>query len=415
MNLQQAVLKNREERISRILSKISYLTSVPGEITRQTFSGAWEDGIEMISQEMIKLDMQVRMDGFGNLIGVYNPGQSEEKPIGMGSHLDTVINGGAYDGVVGIVAGLEVIQIFKEKGIIPKRPVEVIAFAEEEGGVFGKGCLGSEYITGNTSLEKINGFQDAAGRTPKQRANALKFIKRSYGSDFGWGKNYYHAFFEIHVEQGIELQKCSKQIGIVDGVVGILRSEVTFSGQPNHAGTTEMVRRKDAMVALAEFIVQAYRYGRKENGKLVVTNGKIRVFPNQHNVVPGEAASVMEMRAETDMEIQQAYAELQVSAKLIAEQYHLSVSFSEPVYVKPVAFDKGLLEIADNTSKDIDKTTHIFSWAGHDAKLMSKVAPSMMLFVPSKNGMSHCPEEYSESKDIIAASEFLLNMIMEMK
>lgn len=401
-------------RISGLLLELSRLTSVPGEITRQTFSGAWEDAIHLISDHMQQLSMDVHIDGFGNLVGVYNPARLMEKPIGIGSHIDTVVNGGAYDGAIGIVVGLEIVRMLQEQDIRLPYPIEVIAFAEEEGGVFGKGCMGSEYITGNTSLEELDRFTDGEGIGPRERTNAVALEKAAYGSDFGWGKDHFHAFFEVHAEQGAVLQETNKQIGIVEGVVGILRSEVTFLGQANHAGTTLMNRRRDAMVALSDFISQAYQYGLSRNGRLVVTNGKINVFPNLHNVVPGKASSVMEMRAETDYEIQLALRQLEDTARSIAESYQVSVTFSEPVYVKPIQFDQGLLDIQAKASDGKEGVAHIFSWAGHDAKLMAKITPSTMLFVPSKEGLSHCPEEFSDPEDIAAAADLLLDILMEM-
>lgn len=404
-----------KNRIEKLLSQLSQLTSVPGEITRQTFSSAWEGAVCLLSEQMRKLGMHTRIDGFGNLIGVYNPENSKEKPIGIGSHVDTVINGGAYDGAIGIVAGLEMVHMLDENAVFPPRPIEIIAFAEEEGGVFGKGCMGSEYITGNTPLEKLEQFFDREGITARQRAGRTGLKKAEYGSDFGWGRDHYHAFFEIHAEQGAFLQELGKKIGIVEGVVGILRSKVTFTGQANHAGTTLMNRRKDAMVALSDFIGRAYRYGLSNNGQLVVTNGKISVFPNQHNVVPGKASSVIELRGESDDMIQQAFQQLKKIAYSVAAQYGVDISFSEPVYVKPIRFDERLLAVQSKVAAGDDAVVPIFSWAGHDAKLMAKVAPSTMIFVPSKDGLSHCPEEYSDPADVASAVDFLFNVLMEMQ
>ena len=305
-------------RIGALLAQLSRITSVTGQITRQTFSNAWEDAVRVLAGEMEQLDMGVRMDGLGNLIGLYDPARSGRQPIGVGSHIDTVINGGAYDGAVGVAAGLELVQMYREAGICPRHPIEVIAFAEEEGGVFGKGCLGSEYITGNTPLEQLEALTDPQGLPLRTRADSTALQKPPFGSDYGWGRGHFRAFFEIHAEQGAVLEETGKHIGLVDGVVGILRSEVTFLGQPNHAGTTPMSRRRDAVAALAEFICRAYQYGLDRDGRLVVTNGKISVFPNLHNVVPGKAASVLELRAAHDEVLRQALDDLRCAALEVA-------------------------------------------------------------------------------------------------
>lgn len=401
----------RTYRIEEFLLRLSKCTSVKGELTRQTFSDAWEKAVSFVKKEMKDLGMETRIDGFGNLIGCYNPEKSLAKPIGIGSHIDTVINGGAYDGAIGIAAGLELVRRLKEENISLSYPIEIIAFAEEEGGVFGKGCMGSEYITGHTSLEQLDAFVNKSGKNLRECAAECSIEKEEYGKDYGWGKEYYQAFFEIHAEQGGFLEECGKKIGIVNGVVGIFRSEVTFYGEANHAGTTLMSRRKDAAVALAEYILESYRYGMSRNGKLVVTNGKVSLEPNQHNVVPGKATSVCEIRAEEDSEIQAAYSCLRTKGEQIAEIYGQKVFFSEPVYVIPIRFDDNLIKRLREITVKNENVMDIFSWAGHDAKLMSTVAPSVMLFVPSKNGMSHCPEEYSNPEDIALAVEILLQML----
>lgn len=404
-----------EGRIRERLAKLSSFTSVPGKITRQTYSKPWEQAVCWLSELMKQMDMETRIDGFGNLVGIYNPDRLYTEPAGIGSHIDTVVNGGAYDGAIGIIAGLEVVDMLREQRKKLPYPIEVIAFAEEEGGVFGRGCMGSEYITAHTPLEKLSQYKNRDGRTSEELAAQASLQKAVFGSDYGWGRCHFLAFCEIHAEQGPFLQEAGKQIGIVDGVVGILRFKVTFKGQPNHAGTTRMARRKDAMAALAEFILQSYRYGLEHDGYIVITNGKIGVSPNLHNVIPGTAWSVTELRAENNEEIQAGQRFLQAEAQKIAKRSHMNVEFSAPVYVCPAAFDKELLRLQDDLIGRNETVSHLFSWAGHDAKLMSAVTPSMMLFVPSRGGMSHCPEEFSNVKDIAAATDILLELLRRVK
>lgn len=399
------------ERIKKRIDTLKSFTSVPGQITRQTYSEAWESAALWVKEEMERSDMQVRIDGIGNVIGTYSPGHSDEKPVGTGSHLDTVINGGAYDGVIGIVEGLEIVDLIREKGAVPPRPVEVIAFAEEEGGVFGKGCLGSDYLTGHTPLEQFGQFIDSEGISVTKLSDGGRLEKAAFGSDYGWGRNHFSAFLEVHAEQGAFLDKEHKHIGIVGGVVGIWRREISFHGQSNHAGTTEMSRRKDAVVAIAEFIHEAYAYGMKRDGRLVVTNGRLRVLPNQHNVVPGFASTTMEMRSDSDAIIQEAAGFLLTHAEEVGRKYGVSVEVTNPAYVKPIVFDKDLLAAEHKAGAGRTGVADIFSWAGHDAKLMAGITRSAMLFVPSREGMSHCPEEYTEAEDIAEGADFLLEVI----
>ena len=398
------------DRIDRFLRRLSEYTEEKGIITRQTFSAAWYDALQFVQDEMQALGMRTRVDGFGNLIGRFGE-ESGRNPIGTGSHLDTVIHGGAYDGATGIACGLEAVRLIRESGLSPQRPIEVIAFAEEEGGVFGKGCLGSEYITGHTDLEQIASLRDVQGRSLGQRQLAAAEGQPAFGSDLGWGKDYYHAFIEVHAEQGNRLDKSGETCAVVDGVVGIFRAKVTFIGQANHAGTTQMHDRKDAMVALARWIQMADAYGREQDGRLVVTNGRIEITPNQHNVIPGTASSWLEMRAESEEEIKAAWEYLQYAAEEVAHPEGLTVEYGKPAYVAPVRFDQDLLDTADRLTGGT--LPHLFSWAGHDAKLMSQVTKTMMFFVPSRGGYSHCPQEYSDAEHIAAAAEILADNLLE--
>lgn len=373
-------------RIQRFLGQLAQITSVPGEITRQTFSGAWEEAACLVTAQMAELDMLPRMDGFGNVIGLYNPGMSTKKPVGIGSHLDTVINGGAYDGAAGIAAALEIVRMFRDSDILPPFPIEVIAFAEEEGGVFGKGCMGSEYVTGASSLETLSGFTDSCGRCPQERAQAVSLAKSCYGEDYAWGRGHFSAFFEIHVEQGRFLEEDGKKIGVVDGVVGILRFETEFRGQPNHAGTTPMSRRQDAAVAMSSYLTRCFQYGLGQDGQIVITNGKLSVSPNLHNVIPGRAAAVTEIRGIRHIQIMEALKQAVRAAQEAGRQYGCQAVCAQPVYVRPKLFDPELLGLAKELGKNRSDVTQLFSWAGHDAKLMAGVTRRRCCLCPAVVG-----------------------------
>lgn len=400
--------------IKEDLKKLAEFSEQEGQITRQTFSRAWEEALIWLKAKMEACDMQTQIDGMGNLIGTYEPLPTGAPPVGIGSHLDTVINGGAYDGALGIVCGLELIRSLRRDGIKLAFPIKLIAFAEEEGGVFGKGCLGSSYMTGKLSSESFAALYQKNGSSLAETIGKLSFELPRLGSDYGWAQNHFHAFFEIHAEQGPDMYENGIEIGLVDGVVGILRAEVTFMGQSNHAGTTVMSKRKDAAVALSDFVLRTYGYGIENDRKLVVTNGKISVFPNQHNVVPGMATTTMEIRAAEDCTIHKAYSYLSQIAHEVAEKYNMQMNITQTSYVKPVKFDDKLLSLATGVRQQNEKVISTFSWAGHDAKLMSSVCPGMMIFVPSKDGLSHCPEEYSSPKAAAQATDFLIRILRRM-
>lgn len=394
------------KRIAEILEVLSSFTDVPGEITRPTYAHAWREALIYLAGEMRTVGMETRVDGAGNLIGRYNPGDATSAAVGVGSHLDTVRNGGAYDGAAGIAAGLELARRMHEEDFKPARPLELIAFAEEEGGVFSKGCLGSEYITGHTPLKLLSALTDAHNVDLPRRADACDLEKRPWGADYGWGRRSYAAFFELHVEQGALLERADKSLGVVEGVVGILRKTFTFIGQSNHAGTTPMDARKDASVALAEFILCAYRYGLSMTGRLVVTNGKISIQPNQHNVVPGSASTVLEMRAPSDPVIRAGISLIEQLARRIAHKYGQTVEITGETFTPAHMFD-GALRDSLRDAAPTELTMNLFSWAGHDAKLMALSTRAAMLFIPSVGGISHCPQERSDPRDIARGADLL--------
>jgi len=401
------------DRIRTRIQQLASFTGVEGQCTRRTYTPAFEDAVGYLTEEMVALGMVVRMDGFGNLIGRYDPLGSELPPIGIGSHIDTVADGGAFDGAMGIVVGLELIECLQESRTPPGSPVEIIAFAEEEGGVFGKGCLGSEYMTGNTSLEQLNTLVSINGGKPlAELAGSLPFGKPDYGEDHGWAVGHYAAFYEVHVEQGMTLEQSGHTVGIVQGVVGIMRNRIVFTGQSNHAGTTRMADRFDASVAMAELVLETRRIGTELADKLVATCGKIDIHPNQHNVIPGKSAVVIELRGDDNDTVVSALERIRGKAKDVARDNGLHISIDPEAFTPVKLFDETALAALHTVTTGAGDVTPIFSWAGHDAKIMANVAPTAMLFVPSRKGLSHCPEEFSDAGDIARAAEILLAVIV---
>lgn len=405
-------MKADSKRIAGRLNILSKFTSVTGQITRRTYTKAYEDAVEYLNNEMKQVGLITRMDGIGTLIGTYNPLNLKTRPIGIGSHIDTVANGGAYDGAMGIIAGIELIQCISENNITLEKPIEIIAFAEEEGGVFGKGCLGSEYMTGNTSLDILEKLLSIEGnKTLKELADGVTFKKAAYPEDYGWAQDYYDTFYEVHVEQGKFLETAGKKLGIVQGVVGIMRNRIIFNGQSNHAGTTRMHDRLDASIAMAELVLEAHRLAHELSEHIVITCGKIDIFPNQHNVVPGKASMMIEMRGDNDEIVQNTLQTLQAQTQRIAEKHSLALEIGPSIFTPVKLFDSNTIASLETATQGERDVIPIFSWAGHDAKIMGSIVPSAMLFVPSRKGLSHCPEEFSDKNDIAIAVNTLLKTI----
>lgn len=390
-------MKSNPIRMKNRIDTIAGFTSEPGKITRITYSQAWVDAIRYVKKEMEDMEMDVRMDSFGNLIGRYNPGGSTEKPIGIGSHIDSVRNAGAYDGVAGIVVGLELVSMLYENHIIPNVPIEVLATADEEGAVCQKGYFGGRYMAGNMTVEEYLSFHNIDGKNLEDlREESGIFENIPFGVDNGWAKNYYQRFYEVHVEQGGVLEAAGKDMGIVKGVVGIGRLFIDFFGESDHAGPTVMSVRKDAMVAASDFILKAWEVGQKNNGKAVTTVARIQNYPNIHNVIAGKTSIVFDFRSEEDdlaMEIKDTMKEYALSMK---EKYGVGVEITQEIYTPVKLFSEKLLN--ELRGLQVENSMELYSWAGHDAKMFAEITDTVMVFMPSIGGKSHSPQEYTDIK-----------------
>lgn len=392
---------------------IASFSEEPEKITRRTFSDAWFSSLLYLSKKMRDVGMDVRVDGMGNLVGTYFPPhlshQKDTPIIGMGSHIDTVTDAGAFDGVAGIVAALDVARRVYEHGEV-KAIFEVVAFAEEEGARFDLGCLGSRYASGDLSLDELSSEIVSLSNSFHERFQQHDISKKSVGDDIGWMKDRYASFFEVHVEQGPFLYERSESCALVTGVVGIRRMLVTFIGEANHAGTTQMHRRKDSLVMASEFIRQCWDLGQKQ-GDMVLTNGKLINYPNQFNVVSGRTEVSVEIRGVDDSLLDQTIRVICRLADDTANDFGGEV-FSEMIETIPVrAFDSSLLEKMDFLSGG--NLTKCMSWADHDTKFISYIAPAAMIFVASKDGISHNPQEMSDAEDLIKASQLVFRYIAE--
>ncbi len=405
-----------KEKILAFEEQIQYIASLsenPSNITRRTYSEAWFSSLIYLSQKMKMYGMNVRVDGIGNLIGTYYPpslkSEDDVAVVGMGSHIDSVVDAGAFDGVAGVVAALDVARQIYEDGNL-KAVFEVVAFAEEEGSRFGIGCLGSRYATGDILSQDIPPEIYLMSNSFNQRFQNNNIIKNNASEDIGWMKDRYSSFLEIHIEQGPILYEKSQTCALVSGVVGIHRMEIAFLGQANHAGTTQMRRRRDSLVMASEFICGCWDYGQNQKNQ-VITNGKLINFPNEFNVVSGKSEVSVEIRGDDDDLLEQTVCHIRRFAKEIAKKYAGEVLIETLEQIPVRSFDKNLLKGLDISSGG--SLPKCMSWADHDTKFVSYVAPAAMLFVPSKDGISHNPLEMSEASDLLKASEIVFRFFKE--
>nr|WP_307999223.1 Zn-dependent hydrolase [uncultured Merdimonas sp.] len=384
-----------------------------GTFTRMAYSPEDVKGRETFVNYFRKLGIEPRVDEAGNIHARLEGEDPTLPAIMTGSHLDTVPDGGKYDGVVGCVSGLEAVETLVENGKKLRHPLEVIVFTDEEGFRFGSGLLGSSAICGQ-ELDIRESDVDLYGN---RRSDVIK----SYGitvADAPKAKidpKDVHCFMELHVEQGASLYKSKTPIGVVSSIAGVSRYEIVITGEANHAGSTIMADRKDALVAASKFIAQVPEIVR-ENGNeyTVATVGTIKVQPNSVNVVPGSCVFNLEIRdqhAEVIECIEKKTREyLDQVCKEMGEEY----SFTQISYHEPAPMSEWVKGAIEKAVQEMGVDYRVVpSGAFHDSLIMTGVFPTGMIFVPSVDGISHSRYEFTEDADIEQGAQLLLNTILE--
>lgn len=404
----QSSLRVNSERLNGSLETLStYGKNAAGGSDRIAFSSYDVAAREYIIDLMKKADLEVSIDFAGNIIGKKAGTNPTLKPIAFGSHIDEVPNGGDYDGPVGSMSAIEVMQTLAEHQIKTSHPLEVIIFTNEEGGVVGSRALVGELnekslqIVTNAGITQYEGIKKLGGNPER-----ISEIARKKGD--------LAAFLELHIEQGGNLDRGKIQIGVVEGIVAIEWWQFTFKGMANHAGTTPMNMRKDALLPASEFVLAVNEIIRSHEGAQVGTVGIIEAFPGAGNVIPGEVKLNLEIRDLSSEKIWMIYGEIEAKAKSLATESDMEVSIThQEVASKPAMADEAIREIINAQSEALGLSTlSLPSGAGHDAQEMARIAPMGMIFIPSKNGISHAPSEYSSPEDITNGANVLLQTIL---
>ena len=386
------------ERIEKQINDLSEFTSTPGEgTTRLTYSK--EDLLtrNYIKNKMMEYGLTVQEDGFGNIFGKLEGTLKDAPSVLLGSHFDSVPNGGAYDGPAGVIVALEVAALFAENQLTPKYPLEIVALIEEEGARFGGGLMGSRGIVGTLSEESFKNLKDKDGITTIEAMSKI-------GLDFTLPKrrnpNSIKAFLELHIEQGPILEEKNIPIGVVEAIVGLTQFEVTIEGKAGHAGTTPMDRRTDALVAAAQIISQLPSFAIEEGEGTVITTGRLDVLPNGANVIPNKVVFSVDIRSSKEEHINNVIRRM----KELIESYQVQgihTTAEQLLYMPPKILSNEIKDLLKDKSSDLEiPYCSIDSGAGHDAMVFSDVTDVGMLFVPSKAGLSHCPEEWSDARHL---------------
>lgn len=403
-----ARLRNRLERLSYHgrngatfadgVNRVAY--SVPDLTAR-----AW------IIDEIKGMDVVPRIDAAGNIFARFG-GQPNQPAILFGSHIDSVPTGGNFDGDLGVFAGFEVIQAVQAAKVQTRHPIELVVWAHEESTAFGIGTAASRIVAGDlqagdmdrtwNGMKRSDAIKRIAG-SPDQIETAIR------------GKGTWHSYVELHIEQGGTLDKAKIPIGIVEGIVAIHRYDVVIEGQVNHAGTTPMNERHDAMVAASQLTLAVRDIAARRQGRQVGTVGRMEIEPNSPNVIPGKAILSVEFRDLSEAVLKELGDAIRTRAAAIAKETGTTITFTLASTNVPALATSGVQDaIARAAAKANLQTMRLPSGAGHDAQQIAKIAPMGMIFVPSVGGVSHSPKELTTWEDCARGADVLLKTVLEL-
>ena len=399
-----------KERLLRNLKKLSeFGINKNNGNDRVAYSDYDIQAREYLKEYLKNLGLKVEVDYAANIIARKEGANKKLKPIIFGSHIDAVPNGGHFDGPLGVIAGIEALETILDNKIITSHPLELIIFTNEEGGVFGSRALAGKLNNDALGVKTASGFTNGEGvdRLGGNQKRIFEVIKSS---------NDYHAFVELHIEQGNILNKSNVDIGVVTGIVGLKWWNVVIEGFANHAGTTPMDERKDPMITAADFILLVRKVISELPGNQVGTVGKIEAYPGAPNVIPGKVRLSLEIRDLDENKIDFLFSEIEKKAKMVASKNETTISFSSiDINASPALMNKQIQSLIIDSANQLNYSfKKMPSGAGHDAQDMAIIVPSGMIFIPSIDGISHSPKELSSDEDVYKGANVLLNTILKL-
>lgn len=396
------------------LGEIGAVLGPSGErgCARLALTDADREGRNLVVSWMTDLGMTVSIDGIGNVVAT-RPGSDAAAAAAVmcGSHIDTVATGGRFDGNLGVLAGLEVVETLAQHGIVTRRPIQVAFFTDEEGARFAPDMLGSLVYVGGLAVEEA--LDVIAADNGARLGDELSRIGYAGPTPVPAATSPY-AYVELHIEQGPVLEDEGVTIGVVTGVQGISWTEVTITGQSAHAGTTPMQLRHDPMAVAARAIhetrLMAGYFGRPQ----VATVGRLDVHPDLINVVPSKVVFTVDLRNTDEATLKEAEREVFSACSVYAADEGCGISMRTLARFEPVDFDVGMIELVESTAQRLGHSTkRMPSGAGHDAQMLARVCPTSMIFVPSVDGLSHNIAEYTTPADIEAGANVLLQVMLD--
>jgi N-carbamoyl-L-amino-acid hydrolase len=369
------------------------------------------DGRDLVVSWMVDLGMHVEIDAIGNVVATRAGTDPNAASVMVGSHIDTVRTGGRFDGNLGVLAGLEIVETLAQHDVATKRPIQVAFFTDEEGARFAPDMLGSLVYVGGLPVEEA--LDVLAADDGARLGDELSRIGYA-GPTPVPAAGFPHAYAELHIEQGPVLEDEGVTIGVVTGVQGISWTEVTVTGQSAHAGTTPMVLRHDAMAVAARIIHEVRRIAGYLGAPQVATVGMLDITPNLVNVVPSKVVFSIDLRNTDETRLKDAEAQVFAACGAFASDEGCEISMRTLARFEPVEFDDTMIDLVEATAQRLGHSTRRMpSGAGHDAQMLARVCSTSMVFVPSVNGLSHNIAEYTTPADIEAGANVLLQVVLD--
>ena len=397
------------QRLHDSLRQLAQIGATPGGgVTRLALSNEDQSARNLLRRWMEESGLQVRHDDFGNMTG-RRTGARAGGAVVMASHIDSVRQGGRYDGAYGVLAALEVMRTLNDHGVTTTKPLEVVNWTNEEGVRFEPAMLASGAVAGRFALDYVY------GRTDREGARFGDELERiGYKGERQNRPGPIDAYLELHIEQGPVLEDAAIPVGVVEGIVGITWSEVVIEGHADHAGPSPMPLRRDALVAAARIISGVNEIARTIDGA-VGTVGRIAAEPNVINTIPGKVTMSVDFRHPELVTLDTLLGSLERLAREVAQETQTSIAVTRFWTSEPTPFASDVVEAVQGAADELGLTSRrLWSGAGHDAKYMQEVAPSAMIFARSVNGLSHCEQEHSTQEDLEAGANVLLRAALRL-
>ena len=404
------------KRFERNFNAISEFGALKGGgLTRLAFSKEDLEARKFLINLIEKNGFKLKIDNVGNIFAIYDNGcEADAKPVCVGSHIDSVPNGGFYDGTLGVMAGLEALSSIKEAGIKLKRPLWLINFSCEESSRFKTATIGSKIISGKLSQQRLHELKDEDGISLFEAMSAAGFKPQNLDEAI-LKENSLHAYLELHIEQGPVLERSAISVGVVSGIAAPIRFEITIHGRADHSGATPMNMRSDALLATSHIIIAANKFA-KNKKTAVATVGYVHAKPGVLNVVPGEARLGVDLRDIDKKSLEVLNLELRNFVGELSRELKFSYEIRELSSDEPVKLSEHAINLLEDEAKKLGiKTLTLPSGAGHDAMNLTKLASSVgMLFIPCVDGISHNIAEAINFKDAVAATKILTNALIRL-